>query len=95
MLGTRAALELESLRTLLTPVNWVYSIRNALVDRRAPPWLYERFSLSSPISLAVFTMVNGFEQLLGRGGLLEIVLRKSAPAEQDKRPTFRKGSPST
>ncbi len=87
MLGTRAALELESLHTLLTPVNWVYSIRNALVDRGAPPWLYERFSLSSPVSLALFTIFDGLQQQLGRGGLLEIVFRKPVVPEPDKSPT--------
>jgi SAM-dependent methyltransferase len=84
MLAMRTALEIESLRTLLTPVNWVYSIRNALVDRGAPPWLYEHFSLSSPISLGVFTIFDGLQQLLGRGGLLEVVFRRPVTREQDE-----------
>lgn len=83
MLATRTALELESLRTLVTPVNWVYSIRNALVDRGAPPWVYERFSLSSPAFLGVFTIFDGLQQLLGRGGLLEAVFRRPVTPEEN------------
>ena len=83
MLAGRAALELESLRTLVTPVNWVYSIRNALVDWGAPPWLYDRFSLSAPVSLGVFTLFDGLQQLLGRGGLLEAVFSRPVIHEQN------------
>ena len=75
-LAARAGLETQSLRTLVTPVNWVYSMRNALVDWGAPSWLYERFSLASPVSLAAFTIFDGLQQLAGRGGLLEAVLRR-------------------
>ena len=75
-LAARAGLETQSLRTLVTPVNWVYSMRNALVDWGAPSWLYERFSLASPVSLAAFTIFDGLQQVAGRGGLLEAVLRR-------------------
>jgi SAM-dependent methyltransferase len=75
-LAAHAGLETQSLRTLVTPVNWVYSVRNALVDWGAPSWLYERFSLASPVSLAAFTIFDGLQQLAGRGGLLEAVLRR-------------------
>ena len=47
-----------------------------LVDRGAPSWLFERFSLASPVSLAAFTVFDGLQQLIGRGGLLEAVLQK-------------------
>ena len=61
---------------MLSPVNWVYSIRNRLVDRRAPRWLVERFSLKSPVSLGMFTMLDGVFQLFRRGALLKLVAEK-------------------
>jgi SAM-dependent methyltransferase len=71
-----AGLEVADLGTVLSPVNWVYSIRNCLVDRRAPHWLVERFSLKAPLSLGVFTLLDGAFQLFRRGALLKLVARK-------------------
>ena len=71
-----AGLEVERLGTMVSPVNWTYSIRNALVDWNAPRWLVERFSLSSPVSLGVFTILDMIQHLRGRGELLEVVLRR-------------------
>jgi len=76
LLAERAGLETVELSTILSPVNWVYSIRNRLVDRRAPRWLLERFSLKSPVSLGVFTMLDGCFQLFRRGALLKLVAQK-------------------
>ncbi len=75
-LAARAELEVETIATLMTPVNWLYSIHNALVDWGAPRWLVNRFTLRSPGSLAVFTIVDALEQLGGHGGLLRVVLRR-------------------
>ena len=77
LLAQQAGLEVESLSTILSPVNWVYSIRNRLVDRGAPRWLVERFSLKAPVSLGVGTILDGFFQLFRRGALLKLVARKS------------------
>jgi SAM-dependent methyltransferase len=71
-----AGLEVANLGTALSPVNWVYSIRNRLVDRRAPRWLVERFSLKAPISLGVFTLLDGAFQIFRRGALLKLVAKK-------------------
>ena len=79
-LAARAGLEVDSIRTVVSPVNWVYSIRNTLVDWRAPQWLVDRFSLSSPVGLAVFTLFDTFHQWCGAGALLRAVLRR--PAER-------------
>jgi 2-polyprenyl-3-methyl-5-hydroxy-6-metoxy-1,4-benzoquinol methylase len=76
-LAAQADLEVVELGTVLSPVNWVYSIRNWLVDRRAPSWLVNRFSLKSPVSLGAFTIVDGMFQVFGRGALLKLVARKS------------------
>jgi SAM-dependent methyltransferase len=69
-------LEVASLTTVLSPVNWVYSIRNWLVDRRAPSWLVERFSLKAPLSLALFTIIDQVCVWLGRGAIFRAELRR-------------------
>jgi SAM-dependent methyltransferase len=74
--------EVDSISTVVSPVNWVYSIRNALVDWRAPSWLVERFSLKSPVALAVFTAFDTIHQLCGAGALLRAVFRR--PSERFK-----------
>jgi SAM-dependent methyltransferase len=82
-LAQQAGLEVVELATALSPVNWVYSIRNRLVDRRAPRWLVERFSLKSPASLGVFTMVDGVFQVFRRGALLKLVAQKPRQAPHE------------
>lgn len=75
-LAGKVGFEVEEMATILSPVNWVYSVRNMLVDYKAPRWLVNRFSLASPVSLAFFTLFDGFSQLLGRGALLRAFLRR-------------------
>jgi SAM-dependent methyltransferase len=75
-IARKTNLELDSLTTIVSPVNWVYSIRNALVDRNAPKWLIEQFSLNSTLSLGVFTLFDIVQQKLGRGALIRAVLRR-------------------
>jgi SAM-dependent methyltransferase len=75
-LAAKVELDVNSLTTAVSPVNWVYSTRNALVDMRAPRWLVDRFSLMSTGSLAVFTIFDSLNQLFGRGALLHAVLRR-------------------
>ncbi|HSM84398.1 MAG TPA: class I SAM-dependent methyltransferase [Nodosilinea sp.] len=75
-LASRVDMEIESLGTQVSPVNWVYSLRNALVDAAAPAWLINSFSLKSTLALGVFTLVDMGFQALGRGALLRVVLRR-------------------
>ncbi|WP_017296505.1 class I SAM-dependent methyltransferase [Nodosilinea nodulosa] len=75
-LASRVEMDLESLGTLVSPVNWVYSIRNSLVDWGAPAWLINLFSLKSTLALGVFTIVDMGFQTAGRGALLRVVLRR-------------------
>jgi SAM-dependent methyltransferase len=75
-LTEQAGLKVVELSTALSPVNWVYSVRNRLVDRQAPRWLVERFSLKSPVSLGTFTLVDGLFQAFNRGALLKLVAEK-------------------
>ena len=76
LLARRCHLEVNEITTILSPVNWVYSLRNILVDWEAPRWLIERFSLKAPAGLAVFTLVDGLYQLFGRGALLRATLKR-------------------
>lgn len=77
-LAERAGLEVASVTTTLTPVNWVYSVHNLLADLGAPGWLTARFGLRSTASLAAFTAVDWGLALVGRGGLLRGVFRRPA-----------------
>jgi len=75
-LAQEVGLEVEEMATILSPVNWVYSVRNTLVDYKAPSWMVNRFSLASPGSLSVFTAFDALFQALGRGALLRAYLRR-------------------
>ncbi len=76
LLAQKVDLEVVQLTTIVSPVNWVYSIRNALVDWNAPQWLIAQFSLQSPLSLGVFTLFDMLHQAMGRGALMRIVLKR-------------------
>jgi 2-polyprenyl-3-methyl-5-hydroxy-6-metoxy-1,4-benzoquinol methylase len=75
-LAHKAGLEVDSLVTVLSPVNWVYSIRNTLIDLGAPRWMTNRFSLESPVSLSALTVFDALNQLAGRGALMRAILRR-------------------
>jgi hypothetical protein len=75
-LARKSGLEVDSLGGITSPVNWVYSIRNRLVDAEAPAWMIRRFSLNTPVSLGVFTILDSALRLIGKSGLLRAILRK-------------------
>ena len=75
-LGTAAELEVERVSTAISPVNWVYSIRNWLDDWGAPRWLVNRFSLKSTLALGFFTLWDMPLAALGRGAILHGIFRK-------------------
>ena len=75
-LAEKTGFEVEKLTTQVSPVNWVYSVRNSLSDRQAPRWLVEQFSLKTPISLGFFTIFDTLNNLAGRGALLNAVLKR-------------------
>ncbi len=76
LLAKKAGLSVESIETALSPVNWVYSIRNWLVENKYPSWLIECFSLKAPVSLVPFTLLDGMFQLFGRGALLKMIVKR-------------------
>jgi SAM-dependent methyltransferase len=75
-LALKVDLEVVQLTTILSPVNWVYSIHNALVDWGAPRWLIQQFTLKSKLALGIFTLIDLLHQRLGHGALLRIILRR-------------------
>ncbi len=76
-LAEKTGFEVADLTTAVSPVNWVYSVHNALVDARAPKWLIDRFTLKSFVSLSAFTVLDIILQKLGRGALLRAILKKT------------------
>jgi SAM-dependent methyltransferase len=75
-LAQKVDLEVVQLTTILSPVNWVYSLHNTLVDWGAPPWLIRQFTLKSTLALGIFTLFDGLHQKLGHGALLRVTLRR-------------------
>jgi ubiquinone/menaquinone biosynthesis C-methylase UbiE len=75
-LAEKTGFQVMKLKTIISPVNWVYSIHNALVDRDKPGWLIDCFTLKSTFSLSIFTVVDFIFQKFGRGALLKGILRK-------------------
>jgi len=75
-LAEKVGFEIADFKTQVSPVNWVYSIHNWLVDRNAPQFLTNQFTLKSTVSLSAFTSLDILLQKLGRGALLRAILRK-------------------
>jgi 2-polyprenyl-3-methyl-5-hydroxy-6-metoxy-1,4-benzoquinol methylase len=75
-LALKTGFQMESLTTIISPVNWVYSIHNILVEKRAPDWLIKSFTLKSSGALAAFTALDFILQKFGKGALLQATLRK-------------------
>lgn len=75
-LAQRSGFTVERMETMVSPVNWTYTIHNYLTDHRAPQILTDRFTLRSPLALGVFTVVDQLARLTGRGALLRALIRK-------------------
>lgn len=75
-LAAKTRMQVDTLATVVSPVNWVYSIRNGPVDLGAPRWLVERFSLKTPLSLGLFTLLDMIHNFSGKGALLRAILRR-------------------
>ena len=84
-LGAGAGLEVERITTAVSPVNWVYSLRNWLGDWGGPHWLVERLSLRSAAALAAFTLFDLPLAALGRGAVLHGLFRKPTTDEGRRR----------
>ncbi|MEZ6141965.1 MAG: class I SAM-dependent methyltransferase [Zavarzinella sp.] len=75
-LAEKAGFQTVSVRTATSPVNWVYSIHNLLVDWQAPKWLVRRFTLHSPVSLGIFTILDTMLKWVGKGSILHGIFEK-------------------
>jgi 2-polyprenyl-3-methyl-5-hydroxy-6-metoxy-1,4-benzoquinol methylase len=78
-LAQKTGFEVSDLKTIVSPVNWVYSFHNLLVDINAPQWLINQFTLKSSISLGIFTIIDMVLQKCGRGALLNAFFIKPKP----------------
>jgi 2-polyprenyl-3-methyl-5-hydroxy-6-metoxy-1,4-benzoquinol methylase len=76
LLAHAAGMKVVALDSVVSPVNWVYSIRNKLVDSKAPEWLVEQFSLKAPLTLGVFTIVDLLFHAVGRGALVKMTVQR-------------------
>jgi hypothetical protein len=70
LLADRAGFGVQRMGTSFSPVNWVYSLRNFLVDWGASRRLYERFSLKSALALGAGTFLDVLLNMAGRGAIL-------------------------
>lgn len=77
-----AGLQVDEIVTEVNPVNSVYSIHNFLVDVDAPDWLRRRFTLQSPFSLGVFTVLEWCLGLFHRRGNLRATLCRPSDNEE-------------
>lgn len=75
-LAEKTGFEVVDVSTIVSPVNWTYSVRNVLDDLGAPRRVVEWFSLESPVALAAFTVVDAAHRAVGKGALLRAVFRR-------------------
>ncbi len=68
--------EKKSVRTAMSPVNWVYLVRNWIDDWGGPRWLVRQFSLESPIALAAGTVWDSLWTAINRGAILHGIFVK-------------------
>lgn len=78
LLAQRAGLDVERVTTQVSPVNWTYSVRNALQDRGVSGSALELFSLTSAPAMAAFTLLDLLFLATGNGALLQAHLRRPA-----------------
>lgn len=75
-LAAKAGFSVHELSTIVSPVNWVYSVRNALDDLGSSRRLVEQFSLETPVTLGLGTLWDFGNRIFGQGALLRADLRK-------------------
>jgi SAM-dependent methyltransferase len=75
-LAQKTNFKVEYLGTQCSPVNWVYTIHNWLVDRKKPAWMIRQFTLKSVVSLSFFTALDFVLQKFKKGALLRVYLQK-------------------
>ena len=81
-LASVAGLQVELVRTAMSPVNWVYSFRNWLDDWRGPRWLVNWLSLKSAMPLAFFTLLDMPLAMFGYGAILHATFLRPTTKEE-------------
>lgn len=74
-LAIRAGLEVTSLTRRPDPAGWILSLHYLLLDCGAPAWLARILGPSSPPAIGAAQVLEAIQQLRGRSGLIEAVLR--------------------
>jgi 2-polyprenyl-3-methyl-5-hydroxy-6-metoxy-1,4-benzoquinol methylase len=75
-IAAKTGFEVESFATMVSPVNWTFSVRNLLDDWGTHRKIVDQFSLEAAPALAVFTAIDALHTLAGRGALLRVLLRR-------------------
>jgi SAM-dependent methyltransferase len=73
-LAEHTGFRVDRIRTITSPVNWVYSVRNTLADFGASESVLSHLSLSAPIALGFGTVFDTALRVAGRGALLQAEL---------------------
>ncbi len=89
-LGAAAGLAVERIATAVSPVNWVYSLRNWLDDWGAPRWVVNRLSLKATLPLGFFTLLDMPLAAVGQGAILHGTFRKPATGRTSTEPMIEK-----
>jgi SAM-dependent methyltransferase len=76
-IAAKTGFEVESFATMMSPVNWTYSVRNMLDDWGVRRKVVDQFSLEAAPALAAFTAFDTLHTLAGRGALLRVLLRRA------------------
>lgn len=80
-LAARTGFAVDRIETIVSPVNWTYSVRNLLDDFGAPRRVVAALSLESTVAMGVFTVLDSAMRATGRGALLRAVLRRPSAEE--------------
>jgi SAM-dependent methyltransferase len=77
-LAAGSGLHVKSSATSVSPFGWMFSIRNALLDARAPGWLVEPFGHGASVPRAFFTLLDTLGRRAGGASLLCVELERPA-----------------
>jgi SAM-dependent methyltransferase len=85
-LARKSGMNVLDIGTMVSPVNWTYSMRNLLADWGAPSLVYDRLSLHSAPALAAFTALDIPWNIAGRGAILRGTFQRPS-TESDGMPS--------
>ena len=77
-LADRSGLRIVKIATSADPATWANSLRNVLLDMRAPDWLVARFRADARATFVLFATLDAIASRAGRGGILRATFERSA-----------------